>query len=141
MTDPKKQTTKLDPIISEFATQEEADEYDAWFRKKVQESLDDPGPDIPHEEVMRQARETIERAAARGLAEGRQAAYRDQDTLDPIISEFSTRQEADEYDAWFRQQIEESLADPEPDVPHEQVMREAREIIRRATERNSQKRV
>jgi hypothetical protein len=33
MTDPKKEPTKLDPIISEFATQEEADEYDAWFRK------------------------------------------------------------------------------------------------------------
>lgn len=25
--------------------------YDAWFRRKVQEALDDPRPDIPHEEV------------------------------------------------------------------------------------------
>ena len=25
--------------------------YDAWFRKKVQEALDDPRPDIPDEEV------------------------------------------------------------------------------------------
>ena len=25
--------------------------YDAWFRKKVQEALDDPRPDIPGEEV------------------------------------------------------------------------------------------
>ncbi|MGH9610335.1 MAG: type II toxin-antitoxin system RelB/DinJ family antitoxin [Bryobacteraceae bacterium] len=25
--------------------------HDAWFRAKVQEALDDPGPAIPHEEV------------------------------------------------------------------------------------------
>jgi DNA-damage-inducible protein J len=25
--------------------------YDAWFRKKVREALDDPRPDIPHDEV------------------------------------------------------------------------------------------
>jgi hypothetical protein len=35
---------KLDPIISEFDTQEEADGYDRWFRAKVQASLDDPRP-------------------------------------------------------------------------------------------------
>ena len=27
--------------------------YDAWFRAKVQEALDDPRPLIPHEEVRR----------------------------------------------------------------------------------------
>lgn len=26
--------------------------YDSWFRKKVQEALDDKSPGIPHEEVM-----------------------------------------------------------------------------------------
>lgn len=26
--------------------------YDRWFRRKVQESIDDPRPSIPHEEVM-----------------------------------------------------------------------------------------
>ena len=45
-------TTPLDPRISEFATQEEADSYDRWFRAKVQEALDDPRPGIPHDEVM-----------------------------------------------------------------------------------------
>lgn len=135
MTDPKKEPTKLDPIISEFATQEEADEYDAWFRKKVQESLDDPGPDIPHEEVMRQVRETIDRAAARGLSEGKQAAFGD--TLDPIISEFGTQQEADEYDAWFRQQVQESLDDPEPDIPHEEVVAGINAILEAAKRRKT----
>ena len=27
-------------------------EYDKWFRAKVQESLDDPRPTIPHAQVM-----------------------------------------------------------------------------------------
>lgn len=26
-------------------------EYDAWFRAKVQEAIDDPSPRIPHEEI------------------------------------------------------------------------------------------
>jgi hypothetical protein len=42
----------LDPLISEFATQEQADSYEQWFRAKVQESLDDPRPGIPHDQVM-----------------------------------------------------------------------------------------
>ena len=29
----------------------QSDEYDAWFRAKVQEALDDPRPDIPSEVV------------------------------------------------------------------------------------------
>lgn len=44
------------PIESEFATAEEAAAYDLWFRAKVQESLDDPRPSIPHDEVMAQMR-------------------------------------------------------------------------------------
>lgn len=43
---------KLDPIVSEFATTEEAEAYDAWFRAKVQESLDDPRPPIPHDQAV-----------------------------------------------------------------------------------------
>ncbi len=42
----------LSPIVSEFATQEEAEAYDAWFRAKVQASLDDPSPSIPHDQAM-----------------------------------------------------------------------------------------
>lgn len=51
---------KLSPIESEFATTEEAEAYDVWFRAKVQEALDDPSPDIPHEEVMAEMRALIE---------------------------------------------------------------------------------
>ncbi|SEN71317.1 type II toxin-antitoxin system RelB family antitoxin, partial [Halomonas caseinilytica] len=45
-------STPLDPRISEFETQEQADSYDRWFRERVQRSLDDPRPNIPHDEVM-----------------------------------------------------------------------------------------
>jgi len=43
---------KLDPIVSEFATTEEAEAYDVWFRNKVQEALADPRPPIPHDEAV-----------------------------------------------------------------------------------------
>ena len=42
----------LSPIVSEFETQEAADAYDAWFRAKVQASIDDPRPSIAHDQVM-----------------------------------------------------------------------------------------
>jgi DNA-damage-inducible protein J len=34
-----------------FSLAKNAAEHDAWFRAKVQEALDDPRPDIPHEQV------------------------------------------------------------------------------------------
>jgi hypothetical protein len=58
-------TKKLDPIISEFETQEEADAYDAWFRQKVQAGIDDPRPRVPHDEAMARLKATIDRAAKR----------------------------------------------------------------------------
>ncbi|MDZ4362931.1 hypothetical protein [Brevundimonas sp.] len=42
----------LDPIVSEFASTEEEAAHDLWFRAKVQEALANPGPDIPHEDVV-----------------------------------------------------------------------------------------
>ncbi|MBL1269008.1 MAG: stability determinant [Halomonas sp.] len=51
--------TPLDPIISEFETQEQADSYQRWFRERVQASLDDPRPSIPHDDVMSEMRELI----------------------------------------------------------------------------------
>jgi hypothetical protein len=51
---------KLSPIESEFATTEEAEAYDLWFRAKVQEALDEPGPGIPHDVVMAEMRALIE---------------------------------------------------------------------------------
>lgn len=53
-------STPLDPLISEFATAEEAEAYDRWFRAEVQASLDDPRPGIPHDQVMAEAEALIE---------------------------------------------------------------------------------
>lgn len=55
----------LDPRISKFETQEQADSYDRWFRERVQRSLDDPRPGIPHDEVMAKMEAIIENAKQR----------------------------------------------------------------------------
>ena len=51
----------LDPIESEFASSEEAEAYDVWFRAKVERSLANPGPGIPHDEVMARMRTVIDK--------------------------------------------------------------------------------
>lgn len=43
---------KLDPIVSEFATTEEAEAHDAWVRTKVREALADPRPPVPHDQAV-----------------------------------------------------------------------------------------
>jgi len=55
-------TKPLDPIISEFATEEQAANYDRWFRAKVQVSLDDSRPSAPHDEAMTRILATINAA-------------------------------------------------------------------------------
>lgn len=51
---------KLDPIVSEFDTDEDAEAYDKWFRAQVEAALKSEGPWIPHEEVMAGTRAIIE---------------------------------------------------------------------------------
>lgn len=57
-------TTALDPLVSEFDTQEQADSYDRWFRAKVREALDDPRPTIPHDQAMKMVDEELARRRA-----------------------------------------------------------------------------
>lgn len=52
--------TALSPIVSEFATEEEAAAYDKWLRAKVEASLADPRPPIPHDEVMAEIQKIID---------------------------------------------------------------------------------
>lgn len=56
---------KLDPIVSEFATEEEAAAYDTWFRAQVKEGLRSKGPWVAHEEVMREAHKIVSDAKAK----------------------------------------------------------------------------
>jgi hypothetical protein len=53
-------SAELSPIVSEFETEEKAVSYDHWFRAKVQASLDDPRPNVPHDQVMADMRALIE---------------------------------------------------------------------------------
>lgn len=50
----------LSHIESEFASTEEAEAYDAWFRAKVEKSLADPRPPLPHEQVMAEMKALID---------------------------------------------------------------------------------
>ena len=55
--------------------------------------------------------------------------------LSPIESEFSTLAEAESYDTWFRVQVQASLDDTRPCVPHDQVMAEMDSLIAEAQAR------
>ena len=46
----------LSPLVSEFETEEQEASYTAWLKAKVQASLDDSRPSIPHDKVMAEAR-------------------------------------------------------------------------------------
>lgn len=61
-------STPLSPIVSEFETQEQADSYDRWLRAKVKASLENPGPGIPHDEVMAKMEAIIQEAERRQQA-------------------------------------------------------------------------
>ena len=56
---------KYSPLISEFGSAEEEAAYDEWFKRKVEESLADPRPLVPHDEAMARIRATLEKAKAR----------------------------------------------------------------------------
>ena len=52
---------KLDPIVSEFETEEEAQAYATWFRAQVEAALASDKPRIPHKEVMAKIDSIIEK--------------------------------------------------------------------------------
>ncbi len=55
--------------------------------------------------------------------------------LSPIESEFTSVDEAQAHDRWFRAQVQASLDDPEPSTPHDQVMAELELLIVEAEQR------
>ncbi len=62
--------TAMSPIESEFATQEEAEAHDRWFRAKVMTAMGSDTPSIAHDMVMAEMRRVIDmgRDAANHLA-------------------------------------------------------------------------
>ena len=66
----------LNPLISEFATQEEADEYDIWFQAKVRASLsraDDPTISRHTSDEVVRRMDTLSQAASAKHAQRRLA--------------------------------------------------------------------
>ena len=57
----------LSSIESGFATTEEAEAHDRWFRAEVKGSLDDVQPCVPHDQVMAQMDRIIAKAGQRLL--------------------------------------------------------------------------
>lgn len=53
--------TKLDPLISEFDTQEEADAYDRWFRDQVETALRSTAERIPNEVAEARAKAILDK--------------------------------------------------------------------------------
>ncbi len=51
---------KLSPIESEFDSTEAAEVYERWFRAKVEASLADPRPNVPHAAVMAELDDIID---------------------------------------------------------------------------------
>jgi hypothetical protein len=43
---------EFSPIVSEFESAEQEASYNEWFIAKVNASLEDPRPSIPHDQVM-----------------------------------------------------------------------------------------
>lgn len=53
-------------FMREFVqSQRAAREHDAWFRRQVQQALDDPLPGVPQDKVMTQTRAIIDRIKSR----------------------------------------------------------------------------
>lgn len=61
---------KLDPLVSEFDTETEAESYDRWFRAKVEKSMNSQEPNLSHDEAMAFVRAELERRKAARNAAG-----------------------------------------------------------------------
>ncbi|QIE22605.1 antitoxin [Caballeronia sp. SBC2] len=49
--------------------------------------------------------------------------------IDPALTEHSSLEEAQAYDAWFRAEVQASLDEDAPSVPHDEAVAEMREYI------------
>lgn len=50
----------LSPLVSEFDTTDQEANYNAWLNAKIEKSLNDPRPNVPHDEVMAQMRALLQ---------------------------------------------------------------------------------
>ncbi|OYU32430.1 MAG: stability determinant [Comamonadaceae bacterium PBBC2] len=59
----------LSPLVSEFETEAQETSHVAWVKAKVQASLDDTRPGIPHDQVMAEMEAIIVEAENRHNAQ------------------------------------------------------------------------
>mgnify|MGYP001442784012 CR=1 FL=1 len=112
--------TQLDPIVSEFETQEQADSYDRWLKAKVQRSIDNPGQGMPHDQVMTKVDAIIADGNADFVALGhfqKAAVYLRADATPSAISEL----EAIAQQLTAVQEQLSKLLQGIPNIPHESV--------------------
>ncbi|HEX8615422.1 MAG TPA: stability determinant [Telluria sp.] len=57
--------------------------------------------------------------------------------LSPIESEFTTVEQAEAYDRWFRAKVQASLDDQQACTPHDEVMARMRELIEAKRDANA----
>jgi hypothetical protein len=50
----------LSPLVSEFETEDQQASHAAWLNAKIQACLSDARPNIPHDQVITQARLLLE---------------------------------------------------------------------------------
>lgn len=50
----------LSPLVSEFETTDQEAGYNAWLNAKIEKSLDDASPNVPHDLVMAQMRTLLQ---------------------------------------------------------------------------------
>ena len=55
--------------------------------------------------------------------------------LSPIVSEFDTAEQAASHDQWFRAEVQRSLDNTEPRIPHDEVMADMRALIQSKREK------
>lgn len=63
--------TTFDPMLSIFDSAEEEAEHTAWLRAKLQASIDDPSPRVPHAQVMAEARAIVRQIEAQKAQKAR----------------------------------------------------------------------
>jgi len=54
----------LSPMVSEFDTQEQEASYTQWLRDKYAASLADPRANIPHDQVIAEARALLDQSSS-----------------------------------------------------------------------------
>ena len=53
----------------------------------------------------------------------------------PLISEFSSAEEEEAYEAWLRAKVQKALDSDKPTIPHEEAMKRVRATLERAKKR------